>query len=113
MSDLTTLAASVYTLSAGRIGAGAAALLGLAAAVTAWRALTRPTGRLGRLGGAPALTAGLLSMALGALVATTADGGVGTGNGLGGAYVALLVGALATGLAGAVMRRARRGAQVR
>ncbi|WP_370415845.1 DUF6223 family protein [Streptomyces fradiae] len=113
MSDLTTLAANVYTLSAGRIGASAAALIGLAAAVTAWRALIRPTSRLGRFGGAPALTAGLFAMALGALVATTADGGLGTGNGLGGAYVALLVGALATGLAAAVVRRTRRGAQVR
>ncbi|MEU7026164.1 DUF6223 family protein [Streptomyces sp. NPDC014779] len=105
----TALAAvSAYTLSPGRIGSSAAAVIGLLAAVTAWRALSGRPGRLGRLGGAPALGAGLFAMALGALVAATADGGLGTGNGLGGAYVALLVGALATVLAARVLRRARR-----
>lgn len=54
------------------------------------------------------MVAGLISMALGGLVAATADGGLGTGNGLGGAYVALLVGLVGTALGGLALARSRR-----
>ncbi|GAA1370802.1 DUF6223 family protein [Catellatospora chokoriensis] len=105
-------AANVYTMSAGRLGASAAALLGLAGLIIGGLALARPTGRFGtrtgRLGAAMALAGGLLSIALGGLVAATADGGVGTGNGLGGAYVALVVGLIAVILGGLAMARSRR-----
>ncbi|MDW6066028.1 DUF6223 family protein [Streptomyces sp. FXJ1.4098] len=44
-------------------------------------------------------------MALGALVAATASGGLGTGNGLGGAIVALIVGVIGTALSGLALTR--------
>jgi hypothetical protein len=47
-------------------------------------------------------------MALGGLVAATAAGGIGTGNGLGGAYVALIVGLAATVLGALALARTRR-----
>jgi hypothetical protein len=55
-----------------------------------------------------ALAAGLLAMAIGGLVVATADGGVGTGNGLGGAIVALAVGLIAMLLGGLALARSRR-----
>ncbi|GHJ53232.1 hypothetical protein Nm8I071_25390 [Nonomuraea sp. TT08I-71] len=106
------IAASAYTMSAGRLGASVGALLGLAGVIIGGLALARPAGRLGtasgRLGATAALAAGLVGMALGGLVAATADGGVGTGNGLGGAYVALVVGLIAVVLGGLALARSRR-----
>lgn len=55
-----------------------------------------------------ALVAGLVGLVLGGLVATTADGGLGTGNGLGGAYVAMLLGLTGTLLGGLALARSRR-----
>ncbi|WP_435897082.1 DUF6223 family protein [Streptomyces coelicoflavus] len=46
-------------------------------------------------------------MALGGLVAATADGGLGTGNGLGGAFVALIVGLIATAVGWLALARAQ------
>ncbi|WP_435808444.1 DUF6223 family protein [Streptomyces afghaniensis] len=54
------------------------------------------------------MVAGLIGMALGGLVAATADGGLGTGNGLGGVCVAMLVGLIATALGRLVLTRSRR-----
>ncbi|MFJ4778216.1 DUF6223 family protein [Streptomyces sp. NPDC088762] len=106
------VAARVYDLTPGRLGASAGALLGLAAVVIAGLALARPAGRFGGATGSPwiraAMAAGLIGMALGGLVAATADGAVGTGNGLGGAYVALLVGLIGTVLGGLAQARSRR-----
>ncbi|MEV7864752.1 DUF6223 family protein [Streptomyces sp. NPDC088124] len=105
-------AAGVLTVSAGRLGATTAAVLGLIGVVTGGMALGRPSGRLGpgsgRLGVVVPLAAGPTAMALGALVVATSDGGLGTGNGLGGALVALLVGLVATILGGTALARARR-----
>ncbi|NXY98499.1 hypothetical protein HYE82_29810 [Streptomyces sp. BR123] len=100
MSADHLLAASVHTFSLGRLGAATGALLGLAGVVMA-----RPTSRPGAV---PAMAAGMISLALGGLVAATAPGGLGTGNGLGGAYVALLVGVAATVLGGWALSRSRR-----
>ncbi|MGW3565110.1 DUF6223 family protein [Streptomyces sp. NPDC000941] len=101
--------ASVYTLSAGRLGAIVAALLALTGAVTGGLALARSTGRIstgpGRRGATMALGGALIGMALGALVAATASGGLGTGNGLGGAIVALIVGVIGTALSGLALTR--------
>jgi len=104
------LAADVYTMSAGRVGAIVAAVLGLAGVVIGGLALARPAGRFGvkRLGGVISLTTGLICMALGALVVATSDGGIGTGNGLGGAYVALVIGLVAVVLGGVALVRSRR-----
>ncbi|GGX01050.1 DUF6223 family protein [Streptomyces lomondensis] len=52
--------------------------------------------------------AGAAGMALGGLVAATADGGLGSGNGLGGAYVALLMGLTGTSLGALALTRSRR-----
>ena len=72
-----SIAASVYTMSAGRLGAIVAALLGLIGVVVGGLALARPAGRFG------------------------------TGNGRGGAYVALMVGLIAMVLGGLVLARSR------
>ncbi|WP_324289606.1 DUF6223 family protein [Streptomyces sp. H27-G5] len=54
------------------------------------------------------MVAGLIAMALGGLVAVSADGWLGTGNGLGGAYVALWLGLAGTVLGGRALHRSRR-----
>ncbi|MFF8555583.1 DUF6223 family protein [Streptomyces sp. NPDC015501] len=95
------VAASVYTVSVGRVGASLAALVGLLGAINGGLALARParqghiTTWVRRNGAATALMTGLIAVVVGGSVAATADGGLGTGNGLGGAYVALLVGLIA------------------
>ncbi|MGW2562135.1 DUF6223 family protein [Streptomyces sp. NPDC001514] len=105
-------AASVYTMSAGRLGASVAAVLGLIGVVIGGLALARPAGRFGtdsgRLGAIVALAAGLIGMVIGGLVVATSDGGIGTGNGLGGAIVALVVGLIAMVLGGLALARFRR-----
>ncbi|MCX4703629.1 DUF6223 family protein [Streptomyces sp. NBC_01352] len=108
------VAAGVYDMSAGRLGASSAAVLGLIGVVIGGLALARPAGRFGtgsgsgRLGTTVALVAGLIAMALGGLVVATSDGGIGTGNGLGGAIVALVVGLIALVLGGLALARSRR-----
>ncbi|WP_433131470.1 DUF6223 family protein [Micromonospora sp. CA-240977] len=109
-------AATVLTMSSGRLGASVGVLLGLAGVVIGGLALARPTSRVGTgsgLGGAVlALAAGLVGVALGGLVVATSDGGVGTGNGLGGAFVALAVGLVGVVLGGLALVRARRSARL-
>lgn len=78
--------------------ASAACLLGLAGLIIV---LMR---RFGGRGPVVGLTAGLVGMALGGVVVATSDSGIGTGNGRGGAYVALVVGAAAVVL-GLLRRR--------
>lgn len=108
------VAASVYTLSAGRVGATTAALVGLLGAVNGGLALGRPTGSgridtwVRRNGVVTALVAGSLAVAVGTFIAATAAGGLGTGNGLGGAYVAILVGLIAVTLGWLARSRSRR-----
>ncbi|MEU2155900.1 DUF6223 family protein [Streptomyces sp. NPDC019396] len=98
------VAASVYTVSAGRVGASLSALAGFLGSVAGALALARvdTRGRLvtwaGRNGAVTALVAGTVAMVVGGTVAATADGGLGTGNGLGGAYFAILLGLIAVTL---------------
>ncbi|WP_200207803.1 DUF6223 family protein [Micromonospora coerulea] len=103
-------AVSVYTMSAGRLGASVAALLGLTGVIIGGLALARPTSGIGtgRLGASMALVAGVIGIALGGLVVATSDSGIGTGNGRGGAYVALVVGLIAMVLGGLALARSRR-----
>ncbi|MGV9212835.1 DUF6223 family protein [Micromonospora sp. RB23] len=105
------LAASVTTMSAGRLGASVGGLLALAGVIVGAVALARPSSRVGTgsgmLGATVALASGLLGVSLGALVVATSDGGIGTGNGRGGAYVALVVGLAALGLGGLALSRTR------
>jgi len=110
-ASVQPIAASVYTMSSGRLGAIIAALMGLTSVVIGGLALARFTGRIGTVGRSRAIVAlvvGLIGMALGALVVATADGGLGTGNGLGGAIVALVVGLIGVSLGGVTLARARR-----
>jgi hypothetical protein len=104
-------ATTVYTLTADRLWATTAAVLGLIGVVIGVLALVRPAGRFGtasgRLGAIVALAAGLIAMALGGLVVATADGGIGTGNGVGGAIVALVVGLIGLILGGLALARSR------
>ncbi|GGV31118.1 hypothetical protein GCM10010182_63080 [Actinomadura cremea] len=111
-ASVQPVAASAYDMSAGRVGAIVAALLGLTGVVIGGRALARTAGRRGdgsgRTGAVVALVAGSTGIIIGGLVAVTADGGLGTGNGLGGALMALLVGSIGTTLGGLALARARR-----
>ncbi|GKQ36063.1 DUF6223 family protein [Streptomyces sp. A012304] len=108
------VAASVYTVSLGRVGASLSALVGLLGAVGGGLALARPTGQghIGtwarRNGAVAALVAGLVAVTVGGTVAATADGGLGTGNGLGGAYFAMLLGLIAVTLGWLARSRSRR-----
>src|SRR5215469_15237793 len=95
-------AASVYTMSPGRIGAIVAAVVGLIGAVIGGLALSRSAGRIsrgsGRRGAIVALVLGPIGLVIGGLVVATADGGLGTGNGLGGGIVAIMIGLIGMAL---------------
>jgi hypothetical protein len=109
-SAAVPLATSVCAMTPGRLGAlgaGLAALVGVVAGGLALRA-ERAGAENRKRSALVALVAGLAAVALGALVAATATGGVGTGNGLGGAFVAIVLGLLASGLGGRALGRARR-----
>lgn len=102
-------AASASTLTSGRLWSLVAAALGLAGlAIGVW-ALTRSAGRTGarRKRATIALATGLAAMAVGGLVVAAADGGPGTGYGIVGGYVDIVVGAAATILGGLTLTRAR------
>jgi hypothetical protein len=103
-------APGVFYMSAGRLGAIAAVLTGVAGAVSGVRALrvgARDRAGDARRGHSAALVAGPIAVALGGLVAATAPGGVGTGNGLGGAVVGIAFGLSATILGILASLRAR------
>ena len=110
-------AASVYTMSPGRIGASMAAVVGLIGAVIGGLALARSAGRIGtgngRRGAIVALVLGPIGLVIGGLVVATADGGLGTGNGLGGGIVAMMVGLIGMALGGLALARSRRTAETK
>jgi hypothetical protein len=97
----------VATLTSGRLGALVAALVGLTGMIIGGLAL-RSAGRVATHKPVVALVAGLIGMTLGGLVVVSADGGLGTGNGLGGGVVALVVGLISTLLGGLARARSRR-----
>ncbi|MBT2444082.1 hypothetical protein J7E93_29120 [Streptomyces sp. ISL-36] len=111
--SIQPVTASVYTVSVGRVGASLSALVGLLGAVNGGLALARPIGqgRIGtwdrRNGAVTALAAGLVAVVVGGAVAATADGGLGTGNGLGGPYFAMLLGLVAVTLGWLARSRSR------
>ncbi|MBN6039664.1 DUF6223 family protein [Amycolatopsis sp. 195334CR] len=98
------LAADAYSLGPGRIGALIAGALGLAGVITGGLALARAW----RRGAVIAVAAGAVGMVVGGLIVVTADGGAGTGNGLGGGVVALVIGLLAVVLGGVALNRSAR-----
>ena len=54
------------------------------------------------------LVLGPIGLVIGGLVVATADGGLGTGNGLGGCVVAMTVGLIGMALGGLALGRSRR-----
>ena len=110
--------AGILAMSAGRLGATTAAVIGLIGTVFGGLALARSAGRhrvdadAGAATGLPratvALVLGPIALGVGGLVAATADGGLGTGNGLGGAIVAIALGLIATVLGGLARGRESR-----
>ena len=94
-----------YTLGTGRTVPTVAAVLGLAGVIAGAVALVRPG--LLRSGAPIALALGLISAAAGGLHAAYAAGGVGTGNGLAGAVVAVVLGLIGIILGALAMTRKR------
>jgi hypothetical protein len=101
-----TLVGTVIAASSGRVGAFAAGLVGLASLVIGGLAVAR-AGERRRSRATVAMGLGLIAIAGGGLVVATSDGGVGTGNGLGGAVVAVVLGSVGTILSGLARTRAR------
>jgi hypothetical protein len=100
-----------YTLTAARLWATAAALVGLVGAIIGGLALARSVRRIGngeRKRAVVALVAGLIAMVGGAVNLAVADGGPGTGNGVVGGALALVLGLLGLVLGGLVVARSRR-----
>lgn len=100
-----------YTLTAGRLWATSAALLGLVGAVIGGLTLARSVRRIsngGRKGAVVALVSGLVAMVGGALNLAVADGGPGTGNGVVGGALALMLGLVAVVLGGLAVARSNR-----
>lgn len=100
-----------YTLTAGRLWATSAALLGLVGAVIGGVALARSVRRIrngGRKGAVVAVVSGLVAVVGGALNLAVADGGPGTGNGVVGGALALMLGLVAVVLGGLALARFRR-----
>jgi hypothetical protein len=87
--------------------AGLAVVVGLIGAIIGVLAVARPA-RNGRRRAIVALMLGPISAVVGAAVAATAEGGLGTGHGFGGGVVALVVGLLGMGLGGVALARSRR-----
>ncbi|WP_169951892.1 DUF6223 family protein [Microbispora sp. H11081] len=104
--------AGAYTMTAGRLWALVAMVLGLAGVAVGGLALARSAGRIrvgdARSGAVVALVAGLTGTVVGGLVVAAADGGPGAGYGIVGGYVALVVGPAAAVVSGLALSRSRR-----
>ncbi|MEU6658300.1 DUF6223 family protein [Streptomyces sp. NPDC046821] len=101
--QLQSAAVGAYTLTAARLWATSAALLGLAGVIVGVRALRRAGN-----GSVVALATGLIATVVGALNLAVADGGPGTGNGVVGGALAVLLGLLAMELGRRARAQARR-----
>jgi hypothetical protein len=93
------------TLTSDRVVATVASLVALGGTVAGVLSLRRSTGRT--RGSLVALAAGLAGLLAGVLVLATADGGPGTGNGVVGGYVAVVLGPIAAILGGLALARRR------
>ena len=104
------VAAETYGLTSGRLVATSAALLGLFGSVVGGVALSRS--RRGGTGtwrrwSVVAVAAGVIATAVGVPALAVADGGPGTGNGVVGAWAAIVLGPIAAAIGGVIMARAR------
>lgn len=95
-----------YAMTPRRIGSSLTVLVALIAAIVGGRALARAAGR--PRDAILALVLGPLSLISGVLVVATAKGGLGTGNGLAGGVVAILIGLIGATLGGLALARSRR-----
>lgn len=95
-------------LGTGRTIPSVAALLGLIGVVIAGLAFVRPNFR--RIGVPLGIVLALVSLLVGGLHAAYAAGGVGTGNGLAGAFVAVALGLIGVILGGLAFARSRQAA---
>ncbi|KAB8191966.1 hypothetical protein FH608_028925 [Nonomuraea phyllanthi] len=95
-----------------RIWASVAALVALGAVIIGWLALrsVRRTGNGGRSAATVALAAGVIGGLNGAVKLAVSDGGLGTGNGVFGAALALVLGLAGAVLGGLALARSRRNA---
>lgn len=94
-----------------RMAASAAVLVGLIGAIIGGLALARSvrhSGNGGRRRAIVALVLGPIGAVIGGLIVVTADGGVGTGNGVAGGVVAMIVGLIGVGLGWLALARSRR-----
>ncbi|QFY09950.1 hypothetical protein GBF35_27870 [Nonomuraea phyllanthi] len=93
-----------------RIWASVAALVALGAVIIGWLALrsVRRTGNGGRSAATVALAAGVIGGLNGAVKLAVSDGGLGTGNGVFGAALALVLGLAGAVLGGLALARSRR-----
>lgn len=106
---LTTLqSATTYGLTAGRFWSLVAAFAGIAGIVVGALALARRRRFAGRRSPIVAMAAGVVGMAVGGAVVAAAKGGPGTGYGIVGGYVALVVGFIAIVLGAAAVRAKQR-----
>ena len=110
MSVHLLAAADTYGLTAGRFWSLVAAALGIAGVAIGGLALTRYrriTSGFGRRAPVVALAAGAVGAAVGGLVVAAADGGPGTGYGIVGGYVALVIGLVAVAIGWLALTRRR------
>lgn len=99
-----------YEIGTGRAVPTVAAVIGLVSVIVAARALVRraPAGSRWHRGAGVALALGAISAVTGGIHAANAAGGLGTGNGLAGAVVAVALGSIGTVLAALALARGRR-----
>jgi hypothetical protein len=109
-ASVQSVAADAYDLTAGRLVGTVAALVSLAGVVIGGLALARSAARIGngKRRAIVCLVAGLTGMVIGALNLAVADGGLGTGNGVAGGAIALVLGLVATVLGRLALVRSRR-----
>lgn len=101
----------VYGMTPQRMVASTAVLLALISAVIGGLALARGVHRIGkggRNGAIVALVLGPIALVAGGVVVATADGGVGTGNGVAGGVVAMAVALIGIALSALARVRSRR-----
>ncbi|MGW5704265.1 DUF6223 family protein [Amycolatopsis japonica] len=103
---------SVGYLTPGRVWSLIAALVGVIGVVAGGLAVARSRSGDTRRGAVVALAAGLLGMAGGVYVVAAAKGGPGTGYGIVGGFLALVVGLIAAALGRVALSRSRRAGKV-
>ena len=116
-TPIQPVVAGIFAASSGRVGSSLAIVVGLIGIVIGGRALARPAGRsrshtdVGatdtRSKAPVAMVLGLISVIVGGLTLATADGGVGSGDGIAGAVVAMVLGLTAVVLGGLARARSR------